>query len=79
MQGYFLCQKRFTLKLLNKFMMENCKLVSTPMILGQKLIKEDRAPKTDDKAYRSLIDNLLYLTTTCPDIVFAVNYLSRFM
>jgi len=33
-QGYLLCQKRFTLKLLNKFAMENCKLVSIPMVLG---------------------------------------------
>jgi len=78
-QGYLLCQKRFTLKLLNKFAMENCKLVSIPMVLGQKLIKEDGAPKTDGKAYRSLVGSLLYLTTTYPNIVFDVNYLPRFM
>ena len=59
--------------------MENYKLVSTPMVLGQKLIKEDGAPKTYGKAYRSLVGSLLNLTTTHPDIVFAVNYLSRFM
>jgi len=79
MQGYFLCQKRFTLKLLNKFVMENYKLVSAPMVLGQKLIKNDGAPKINGKAYRSLVGSLLYLTTTRPNIVFVVNYLSRFM
>jgi len=78
-QGYFLCQKRFTMKLLNKFAMENCKPVSTPVVQGQKLMKEDEALKTDGKAYRSLVGSLLYLTATRPDIVFAVNYLSRFM
>jgi len=78
-QGYFLCQKRFTMKLLNKFVMENCKPVSTPMVLGQKLMKEDGAPKTNGKTYRSLVGSLLYLIATRPDIVFAVNYLSRFM
>jgi hypothetical protein len=78
-QGYFLCQKRFTIKLLNKFAMENYKLVSTPMVLGQKLMKKDGAPKTDGKAYRRLVGNLLYLIDIHPDIVFVVNYLSRFM
>jgi len=34
---YFLCQKMFTLKLLNKFAMENYKLVNTPIALGEKL------------------------------------------
>ena len=34
-QGYFLCQKWFTMKILNNFAMENCKSISTPMVLGQ--------------------------------------------
>jgi hypothetical protein len=59
--------------------MENYKLVSAPMVLGQKLIKNDGAPKINGKAYRSLVGSLLYLTTTRPNIVFVVNYLSRFM
>ena len=77
--GYFLCQKRYTWKLLNKFAMENSKPVSTPFVVGEKLQKEDGTPKIDGKTYRSLIGSLLYLTATRPDIVFAVNYLSRFM
>ena len=35
--------------------------------------------KTDGKAYRSLVGSLLNLTATRPDILFVVNYLSRFM
>jgi len=46
---------------------------------GTKANEEDGAPKTDGKAYRSLVGSLLYLTSTRPYIVFAVNYLSRFM
>jgi hypothetical protein len=75
----FLCQRNFTMKLLKKFAMENCKPVSTPMVAGQKLMKDDTAPKADGRMYRSLIGSLLYLTATRPDIVFTVNYLSRFM
>jgi hypothetical protein len=44
-QDYFLCQKRFTMKLLNKFAMENYKPVSTPMVLGQKLMRRMELPK----------------------------------
>ena len=75
----FLCQRNFTMKLLKKFAMENCKPVSIPMVAGQKLMKDDAAPKADGRMYRSLIGSLLYLTATRPDIVFTVNYLSRFM
>ena len=64
---------------IKKFAMKNYKPISTPMVLGQKLMKEDEVPKTDGKAYRSLVGSLLYLTTTRPNIVFAVNYISRFL
>ena len=53
--------------------------VNTPMLLGQKLSKENGAPRADGRTYRSLIGSLMYLTITCLDIVFVVNYLSRFM
>lgn len=33
----------------------------------------------DSKLYRSIIGKLLYITHTCLDIVFTINYLSRFM
>ena len=49
------------------------------MALGWKLMKEDKALKTDGKAYKCLVGSLLYLTATRLNIVFAVNYLSRFM
>jgi hypothetical protein len=43
------------------------------------LKKEDATPKRNGKAYRMFVGNLFYLTTTCLDIVFIVNYFSRFM
>jgi hypothetical protein len=33
----------------------------------------------DATLYRSLVGNLLYLTTTMPDVMFATSFLSRFM
>ena len=42
-------------------------------------MKEEESPKTDGKTYKSLVGSLLYLTATRPDIVFVVNYISRFL
>ena len=77
--GVFIYQKKFADDLLIKFCMENCKPVYTPFVVGEKLIVDDGTAQVDGRVYRSLIGSLLYLCATRPDIVFSVNYLSRFM
>nr|KYP62106.1 Copia protein [Cajanus cajan] len=59
--------------------MEDCKSMSTPMNIKEKFSKEDGTEKVDEIYFRSLIGCLMYLTTTRPDILIAVNILSRFM
>ncbi|KAL1313805.1 hypothetical protein AAHE18_16G138600 [Arachis hypogaea] len=59
--------------------MNNCKAVSTPLVHNEKLQKEDGFVEADASQYRSLIGSLLYLTTTRPDIMYAISLLSRFM
>ncbi|XP_039036736.1 secreted RxLR effector protein 161-like [Hibiscus syriacus] len=59
--------------------MENCKIVNTPAVQGEKLSKNDQARKTDAGQYRSLIGCLLYLSVTIPDIMYVTSLLSRFM
>ena len=63
--------------MLKKFGMEDCKLVSTPMITGCKLSKDDES-KVDQKLYRSMIGSLLYVTTSRPDVMQAVGLVARF-
>jgi len=75
----FICQRKYAKEILRKFQMDECKAVSTPMNQREKFIKEDGADKVDEGYYRSLIGCLMYLTTTRPDIIFAVSLLSRFM
>ncbi|KAL0373689.1 UNVERIFIED_CONTAM: Retrovirus-related Pol polyprotein from transposon RE1 [Sesamum radiatum] len=75
----FICQKKYTETLLKKFKMESCKIVTTPLVTGEKYKKEDGSEKVDGSIYRSLIGSLLYLTATRPDIMFATSLLSRFM
>ncbi|XP_022751424.1 uncharacterized protein LOC111300070 [Durio zibethinus] len=78
-QGIFICQRKYANEILNKFGMENCKPVNTPLAQNEKLIKEDGANKVDGSIYRNLVGCLLYLTATSPDIMYAVNLLSRFI
>ena len=55
--------------MLKKFNMEDSKTVSTPMITSCKLSKDDNSDSVDHTLYRSMIGSLLYVTTTCPDIL----------
>ena len=52
--------------------MQDCEPVSSPISTGVKLDKDEDFEKVDDSIYRSLIDSLLYLTASRPDILFVV-------
>ncbi|XP_058211421.1 uncharacterized mitochondrial protein AtMg00810-like [Rhododendron vialii] len=75
----FICQRKYARTLLEKFKMRECKPVATPLIVNEKLSKEDGSKKVDESLYRSLVESLLYLTITRPDIMYATSMLSRFM
>ncbi|KAA3481610.1 laccase-2-like [Gossypium australe] len=76
---YFLGMEAFALKILRNFCTTNNKIVSTPVAQSEKLSNKGNYEKMDEKGYRSLGVCLLYLTTTKPDIIFAISLLSRFM
>jgi hypothetical protein len=59
--------------------MEKCKFVDTPISLGTKLSKEDLGSVTISTLYKQLVGSLMCLTTTRPNITYAVSYISRFM
>ncbi|KAK8628127.1 hypothetical protein V6N13_063839 [Hibiscus sabdariffa] len=77
--GIFISQRKYANDVLKKFKMQNCKPVSTPLVVNEKLSKFDGQRKVDAKEYKSLVGSLLYLTTTRPDLMFAASFLSRFM
>ena len=64
--------------MLKKFKMEESKPVSTPMVTGCKLSKDDKYLEVDDTIYRSMIGSLLYVTTTRPDVMQDVGLVSIF-
>lgn len=77
--GIFICQRSYIEDLLKQLNMKQCKPMMTPMAVNEKFQKSGDELFEDSKLYKSVIGKLLYITYTRPDIVFTVNYLSRFM
>ena len=64
--------------MLKKFQMEDCKPVSTPMIIGCKLSKDNESKEVDQRLYRSMIGSLLYVTASRLDVMQAIGQVARF-
>ncbi|GAV85906.1 hypothetical protein CFOL_v3_29340 [Cephalotus follicularis] len=58
--------------------MENAKTSKTPMSTSTKLDKDEKSKNVDQKLYRSMIDSLLYLTASRPDMLLSVFLCARF-
>jgi hypothetical protein len=79
-------QSKYIRNVLERFGMKDCKPVSTPTNLGQKLTKA-MSPSTEkaklemaEVPYRSAVGSLIYLVTgTRPDIAVAVGEVSKFL
>jgi hypothetical protein len=76
-----LYQPQYTLYLLQRFHMEDCKPSLTPIIEGTKFKAnlEPKYPLVDATLYRSLVGNLNYLTHMQPHIFFIFSMVSKFM
>jgi len=59
--------------------MDSCNLTLTPIAMGIKLRKEDSTKSVNPTLYKSIIGSLMYLTATCPDMMYAMSLISRFM
>jgi hypothetical protein len=68
-QGIFISQTKYIREMLKRFGMEDCKPVITPMQTSCKLSKDDDSKSTDQRKYRSMIGNLLYVTESRPDVM----------
>jgi hypothetical protein len=77
-QGIFISQIKYIREMLKRFGMEDCKPVITPMQTSCKLNKDDDSMSTDQMKYRSMIDNLLYVISSRPDVMHAVGKVARF-
>ena len=75
----FISQEKYTDDLLKKFPMKDCKPLAQPMVLNKKVTRQDVKEKVDETIYQSLVELLIYLTNTRPDMVHAASIVSRYM
>lgn len=75
--GIFLCQRQYTLQLLEDTGFLASKHVVSPMDLMAHLSASDGDILADASQYRRLIGRLLYLNLSRPDIMYAVHKLSQ--
>ena len=78
-QGYFVSQKAYTKKLLQRFGMGESKEKATPMEPNLKLKKDEGQSLKDAIKFRQLVGSLIYLTITRPEISYSVGVISQFM
>jgi hypothetical protein len=71
----FLNQRKYTVEILKRFDMLECKPMNTPMEAKLKQLVDTSSEFTDATLYRQIIGSLMYLTNTRRDICFAMNTL----
>ncbi|GJX22615.1 retrovirus-related pol polyprotein from transposon TNT 1-94 [Tanacetum coccineum] len=67
-RGIFLNQSKYALKLLKKYIMESCDPLDTPMVEKSKLDEDTQGKAVDLTHYRVMVDTLMYLTSSRPDL-----------
>jgi isopentenyldiphosphate isomerase len=77
-QGTFIHQAKYTKDLMKKFNMDELNPVSTPMSTATSLDPDENGEAVDQREYKSMIDSLLYLMATWPDIQLTVCLCARF-
>ncbi|GKC14205.1 putative ribonuclease H-like domain-containing protein [Tanacetum coccineum] len=76
--GIFISQDKYVDEILKKFGFTEVKTASTPMETQKPLLKDEDGEEVDVHMYRSMIGSLMYLTSSRPDIMFAVCAYARY-
>ncbi|GJZ31015.1 putative ribonuclease H-like domain-containing protein [Tanacetum coccineum] len=76
--GIFISQDKYVTEILKKFGFTDVKTASTPMETQKAFLKDEDGEEVDVYLYRSMIGSLIYLTSSRPDIMFAVCAYSPF-
>ena len=69
-------QGKYAQEILEKFHMQGCKPIDTPLPGGWRKEDATLAEVVDATVYQHLVVSLMYLVDTRPDICYAVNHIS---
>ncbi|GKF62175.1 uncharacterized mitochondrial protein-like protein, partial [Tanacetum coccineum] len=74
----FISQDKYIEEILKKFRFTEVKTASIPMETQKPLLKDEDGKEVGVHMYRSMIGSLMYLTSSRPDIMFAVCTCARY-
>nr|GEV26392.1 hypothetical protein [Tanacetum cinerariifolium] len=77
-KGIFINQSKYALESLKKYGFESCDPMDTPMVDKSKLDEDKEGKAVDPSHYRGMIGTLLYLTTSRPNLLFAICMCARY-
>nr|GEX92517.1 hypothetical protein [Tanacetum cinerariifolium] len=66
------CQDKYVVEILRNLRLTDTKSASTPIYIEKPLLKDNNGEDVYVHTYRSMIRSLMYLTSSSPDIMFAV-------
>ena len=78
-EGIFVNQRKYILDLLKETGLLGCKAVETPIEANLRLDPTKIENVNDRERFQKLVEKLIYLSHTCPNIAFAVSRASQFM
>nr|GEX77911.1 ribonuclease H-like domain-containing protein [Tanacetum cinerariifolium] len=78
LDGIFISHDKYVAEILRKFGLSDGKSASTPIDNEKALLKDPDGKDVDVHTYRSMIGSLMYLTSSRPDVMFAVYACARF-
>ncbi|GKB06642.1 retrovirus-related pol polyprotein from transposon TNT 1-94 [Tanacetum coccineum] len=77
-RGIFINQSKYALESLNKYVFDSCDPVDTPILEKSKLDEDKEGKVVDLSHYHGMIGTLLYLTSSRPDLQFAIRMCARY-
>ncbi|GJY88909.1 retrovirus-related pol polyprotein from transposon TNT 1-94 [Tanacetum coccineum] len=78
LRGIFINQSKYAIESLKKYGFDSCDPVDTPMVEKSKLDEDKEGKAVDPSHYRGMIGTLLYLTSSRPDLQFAICMCARY-
>ncbi|XP_065622772.1 uncharacterized mitochondrial protein AtMg00810-like [Quercus suber] len=77
--GLYITQAKYAFNLLSRAGLIDSKTVDTPVELNAHLTPSGGKPLSNLSLYRRLVDSLVYLTVTRPDISYAIHQVSHYL
>ncbi|GJR37388.1 retrovirus-related pol polyprotein from transposon TNT 1-94 [Tanacetum coccineum] len=77
-RGIFINQSKYASKIVKKYGMLTSDSVDTPMVEKSKLDEDLQGKPIDATLYRGMIGSLMYLTSSRPDLIYAVCLCARY-